>query len=32
MKKGMTRKDVITKGFAVSNEWKALCRKYGIKP
>ena len=32
MKKGMSRKDVITKGFALSNEWKALCKKYGIKP
>ena len=31
MKKGMTRKQVIA-GFAASNEWKALCKQYGIKP
>ena len=32
MKKGMTREQVIRSGFAVSNEWKALCRTYQIKP
>ena len=32
MKKGMTRERVIKSGFAVSNEWKALCKVYGIKP
>ena len=31
MKKGMTRTSVI-KGFAASNEWKALCKSYGIRP
>ena len=32
MKKGVTRKQVILNGFAVSNEWKALCKSYGIRP
>ena len=31
MKAGTSRKAVI-EGFAASNEWKALCKKYGIKP
>ena len=32
MKKGMTREQVILSGFAVSNEWKALCKAYRIRP
>ena len=32
MQKGMSRKDVILNGFAVSNEFKALCMAYSITP
>ena len=32
MAKGMTREQVIRNGFAVSNEWKALCKAYQIRP
>ena len=32
MDRGLSRKNVIMSGFAVSNEWKALCKTYGIKP